>query len=117
MLNKFNTLARLIIVILLAVPIYPIAPALAVEVTETETFDGSNGSQVTDLGIPTNTGTIAIRNDQNCCGVGGQYFLSLKDNYVGNAQATSYTIKIPSENDVIEIGYRMTGVHESYSMK
>ena len=50
----------------LMVPIYPIEPAYASEVTETETFDGNSGSQVTDLGIPTNSGTIAIRNDQNC---------------------------------------------------
>lgn len=118
MLNKFNTLARLIIVILLAVPIYPIAPALAVEVTETETFDGSNGSQVTDLGIPTNTGTIAIRNDQNCCGVGGQYFLSLKDNYSGSAQATSYTFTLPyADHNITELGFRMSGVNHNYTIQ
>ena len=79
MLNKLNTLLRLVVVGILIYP-FPIQPALAVEVTETETFDGNGGAQVTDLGIPTNTGTIAIRNDQNCCGVGGQYFLSLKNN-------------------------------------
>ena len=36
MLHKFNTFARILIVILLVVPVYPIEPALAVEVTETE---------------------------------------------------------------------------------
>ena len=55
---------------------------MAVEVTETETFDGEDGTQVTDLGVPSGTTAIdsdnvAIRNDQNCCGVGGQYFFSL----------------------------------------
>ena len=40
MLNKFNTLCRIIIVILLAVPIYSVPPAYATEITETETFDG-----------------------------------------------------------------------------
>ncbi len=80
LLNYFNTAARIVIVLLLIVPVWPVNTAYAVEVTDTETFDGSNGSQVTDLGIPTNTGTIAIRNDQNCVGVGGQYLLSLNDN-------------------------------------
>ena len=118
MLHKFNTFARLLIVILLVVPIYPIESALAVEVTETETFDGSNGSQVTDLEIPTNTGTIAIRNDQNCCGVGGQYFLSLKDNYSGGAQATSYTFTLPhSDHNITELGFRMAGVNENYTIQ
>ena len=118
MLHKFNTFARILIVILLVVPIYPIETALAVEITETETFDGSNGSQVTDLGIPTNTGTIAIRNDQNCCGVGGQYFLSLKDNYSGGAQATSYTFTLPhSDHNITELGFRMSGVNENYTIQ
>ena len=118
MLHKFNTFARILIVILLVVPIYPIETALAVEITETETFDGSNGSQVTDLGIPTNTGTIAIRNDQNCCGVGGQYFLSLKDNYSGSAQATSYTFTLPhSDHNITELGFRMSGVNHNYTIQ
>ena len=118
MLHKFNTFARILIVILLVVPVYPIEPALAVEVTETETFDGSGGAQVTDLGIPTNTGTIAIRNDQNCCGVGGQYFLSLKDNYSGSAQATSYTFTLPhSDHNITELGFRMAGVNENYTIQ
>ena len=42
MLSKFNTIARLIIVLLLVVPIYPMPPAFASEITETETFDGMN---------------------------------------------------------------------------
>ena len=118
LLNYFNTAARLIIVLLLIVPVWPVSSAYAVEVTETETFDGSNGTQVTDLGIPTNTGTIAIRNDQNCCGVGGQYFLSLKDNYSGAAQATSYTFTLPhTDHNITEIGFRMAGVNENYTIQ
>ena len=72
MLSKFNTIARLIIVLLLVVPIYPMPPAFASEITETETFDGTNGAQVTDLGIPSGNyaiddgDNVAIRNDQNC---------------------------------------------------
>ena len=117
LLNYFNTAARIVIVLLLIVPVWPVNTAYAVEVTETETFDGSNGSQVTDLGIPTNTGTIAIRNDQNCCGVGGQYFLSLKDNYSGGAQATSYTFTLPhSDHNITELGFRMAGVNENYTI-
>ncbi len=77
MLNKFNTLARLVIVLLLSVPIHPIQPAYASEVTETETFDGTGGALVTDLSVPSGTLTVdgddvSSRNDQNCCGVGGQ---------------------------------------------
>jgi hypothetical protein len=118
LLNYFNTAARIVIVLLLIVPVWPVNTAYAVEVTETETFDGSNGSQVTDLGIPTNTGTIAIRNDQNCCGVGGQYFLSLKDNYSGGAQATSYTFTLPhSDHNITELGFRMAGVNENYTIQ
>ena len=77
-LSKFNTIARLIIVLLLVVPIYPMPPAFASEITETETFDGTNGAQVTDLGIPSGNyaiddgDNVAIRNDQKCCGVSGQ---------------------------------------------
>ena len=41
--------------------IYPMPIALASEVTETETFDGTNGTQVTDLGI--RTGNYAIDSD------------------------------------------------------
>ena len=51
MLHKFNTFARILIVVLLAVPIYPISPAYASEVTETETFDGTDGALVTDLAL------------------------------------------------------------------
>ena len=117
-LTKLQTLLRLLVVGLLIYPLPIIQPAYAVEVTETETFDGSNGSQVTDLGIPTNTGTIAIRNDQNCCGVGGQYFLSLKDNYSGGAQATSYTFTLPhTDHNIKELGFRMAGVNENYTIQ
>jgi len=116
-ISRIQTFLRLLVVGLLIYP-FPIQPALAVEVTETETFDGSNGSQVTDLGIPTNTGTIAIRNDQNCCGVGGQYFLSLKDNYSGSAQATSYTFTLPhSDHNITELGFRMSGVNHNYTIQ
>ena len=117
-LKHFNTATRILLVLFLITPIWPVNPAYAVEVTETETFDGSNGSQVTDLGIPTNTGTIAIRNDQNCCGVGGQYFLSLKDNYSGSAQATSYTFTLPhTDHNITELGFRMAGVNENYTVQ
>ena len=68
LLKKLNTILRLIVVSLLIWP-FPIAYANT-EVTETETFDGTNGTQVTDLGIPSGTAAIdsdnvAIRNDQN----------------------------------------------------
>ena len=73
MLHKFNTLARLLIVGLLIFP----TPVYADTTTETETFDGENGALVTDLTVP--SGSLAVdsddvstRNDQNCCGVGGQ---------------------------------------------
>jgi len=118
MLHRFNSLLRIMIVIFLAVPIYPISPAYATEVTETETFDGTNGAQVTDLVAPFNSGTIATRNDQNCCGVGGQYFLSLKDNYSGGPQATSYTFTLPhTDHDIKELGFRMAGVNENYTIQ
>ena len=117
-LTKLQTLLRLLVVGLLIYPLPIIQPAYAVEVTETETFDGNGGSQVTDLGIPTNTGTIAIRNDQNCCGVGGQYFLSLKDNYSGGPQATSYTFTLPhSDHNITELGFRMAGVNNAYTIQ
>ena len=58
LLNYFNTAARIIIVLLLIVPVWPVNTAYAVEVTETETFDGTNGAQVTDLGIP--SGNYAV---------------------------------------------------------
>ena len=118
MLHKFNTFARILVVLLLVVPIYPIETAYASEVTETETFDGTDGAQVTDLVAPFNSGTIAIRNDQNCCGVGGQYFLSLKNNYSGSAQATSYTFTLPhTDHDIKELGFRMAGVNENYTIQ
>ena len=47
LLKKLNTILRLIVVSLLIWP-FPIAYANT-EVTETETFDGTNGTQVTDL--------------------------------------------------------------------
>ena len=109
---------------MLAIPIYPISPAYASEVTETETFDGTNGAQVTDLGIPSGNYAIddgddlAIRNDQNCCGVGGQYFFSLKDNYAGGASPTSYTFTLPhTDHDIKEIGFRMAGVNNAYTVQ
>ena len=117
-LKHFNTATRILLVLFLITPIWPVSSAYAVEVTETETFDGNGGAQVTDLGIPTNTGTIAIRNDQNCCGVGGQYFLSLKDNYNGGAQATSYTFTLPhSDHNITELGFRMAGVNNAYTIQ
>ena len=98
--------------------IWPMPIVLASEVTETETFDGTNGAQVTDLVAPFNSGTIAIRNDQNCCGVGGQYFLSLKNNYSGSAQATSYTFTLPhTDHDIKELAFRMAGVNENYTIQ
>ena len=123
MLHKFNTFARILIVVLLAVPIYPISPAYASEVTETETFDGTDGALVTDLAIP--SGTLAVdgddvstRNDQNCCGVGGQYFFSLKDNYAGGQQATSYTFTLPhTDHNIKEVGFRMAGVNYAYTVQ
>jgi len=123
MLSKFNTLARLIIVLLLVVPIYPIAPAFANEVTETETFDGANGTQVTDLGIPSGTAAIdsdnvAIRNDQNCCGVGGQYFFSMLDNQTSqNANTTGFTFTLPTDHDIKEVGFRTAGVNSNYTIQ
>ena len=120
MLHKFNTLARLVIVGLLIFPVPVYADSHIT--TETETFDGTNGALVTDLTVP--SGTLAIdaddvssRNDQNCCGVGGQYFFSLKDNYVGGQQATSYTFTLPDDHDITEIGFRMAGVNYAYTIK
>ena len=84
--------------------------------TETETFDGTDGAQVTDLTVPTGS-DVTTRNDQNCCGVGGQYFFSLKDNYAGGQQATSYTFTLPDDHDIIEIGFRMAGVNYAYTVK
>jgi len=102
----------------LITPVWPVDTAYASEVTETETFDGTDGAQVTDLVAPFNSGTIAIRNDQNCCGVDGQYFLSLKDNYSGDAQATSYTFTLPhTDHDIKELGFRMAGVNENYTIQ
>ena len=124
MLSKFNTIARLIIVLLLVVPIYPMPPAFASEITETETFDGTNGAQVTDLGIPSGNyaiddgDNVAIRNDQNCCGVSGQYFFSLLDNQTAqNANTTSFTFTLPTDHDVKEVGFRMAGVNSDWSIQ
>ena len=118
MLHKFNTLVRILIVALLIFP----TPVYAETTTETETFDGENGALVTDLGVP--NGTLAIdnddvstRNDQNCCGVGGQYFFSLKDSSQGGNAAVSYTFTLPSDHDIIEIGFRMAGVNSNYSIQ
>jgi len=117
-LHKFNTLVRILIVALLIFP----TPVYAETTTETETFDGENGALVTDLGVP--NGTLAIdnddvstRNDQNCCGVGGQYFFSLKDSSQGGNAAVSYTFTLPSDHDIIEIGFRMAGVNSNYSIQ
>jgi len=119
-LHKFNTLARLVIVGLLIFPVPVYADSHIT--TETETFDGENGALVTDLTVP--SGSLAVdsddvstRNDQNCCGVSGQYFFSLKDNYVGNSQATSYTFTLPDDHDITEIGFRMAGVNYAYTIK
>ena len=114
MLSKFNTVARLLIVGLLIFPIPVYADSNIT--TETETFYGENCALVTDLTVPTSS-DVATRNDQNCCGVGGQYFLSLKDNYAGGAQATSYTFTLPDDHDIIEIGFRMAGVNENYTVQ
>ena len=117
-LKHFNTAIRILLILFLITPVWPVSPALAAEVTETETFDGTDGAQVTDLVAPFNSGTIATRNDQNCCGVGGQYFLSLKDNYSGGAQATSYTFTLPhTDHDIKELGFRMAGVNENYTIQ
>ena len=93
LIKKLNTFLRLIVVGLLVWP-FPIAFA-STEVTETETFDGTNGAQVTDLGVPSGTAAIdsdniAIRNDQNCCGVGGQYFFSLLDGQTTHGLLSQY---------------------------
>ena len=123
MLHKFNTLARLIIVVLLAVPIYPISPASAAEVTVTETFDGTDGAQVTNLTVD-NTGTVAtnddhmaIRNDQNCCGVAGTYFFSMKDNNHNEPNQRSYTFTFPTGINITEIGFRTAGVNSNYPVQ
>mgnify|MGYP003315591786 CR=1 FL=1 len=114
MLYKFNTLVRILIVGFLIFP----TPVYADNhiTTETETFDGENGALVTDLTVPTGS-DVTTRNDQNCCGVGGQYFFSLKDNYAGGQQATSYTFTLPDDHDIIEIGFRMAGVNYAYSIQ
>jgi len=115
---KFNTFARLFIIGLLIFP----SPVYASVTTETETFDGTNGALVTDLTVP--SGSLAVdsddvstRNDQNCCGIGGQYFFSLKDNYIGDEQATSYTFTLPDDHDITEIGFRMSGVNYAYTIQ
>ena len=121
MLNKLNTFFRLLVVGLLIWP-FPVVYA-STEVTETETFDGTDGAQVTDLGIPSGTLTkddgddISTRNDQNCCGVGGQYFFSLKDNNHTANTAVAYTFTLPSDHNIKEIGFRMAGVNQSWSIK
>ena len=103
--------------------IYPMPIALASEVTETETFDGTNGTQVTDLGIPSGTAAIdsdnvAIRNDQNCCGVGGQYFFSMLDNQTSqNANTTGFTFTLPSDHNIKEVGFRTAGVNSNYTIQ
>ena len=124
MLHKFNTFARILVVLLLVVPIYPIETAYASEVTETETFDGTNGAQVTDLGIPSGNyavddgDNVAIRNDQNCCGVGGQYFFSLLDNQTQqNANTTGFTFTLPTDHDIKEVGFRTAGVNTAYTIQ
>ena len=123
MLHKFNTFARILVVLLLVVPIYPIETAYASEVTETETFDGTNGAQVTDLGLPSGNyaidgDNVAIRNDQNCCGVGGQYFFSLLDNQTEqNANTTGFTFTLPSDHNIKEVGFRTAGVNSAYTIQ
>ena len=120
MLSKFNTFARILTCILLITPAYPVQ---ASEITETETFDGTNGAQVTDLGIPSGTAAIdsdnvAIRNDQNCCGVGGQYFFSMLDNQTQqNANTTVFTFTLPSDHNIKEVGFRTAGVNSNYSIQ
>ena len=122
MLKKLNTLLRLLVVGLLIYP-FPIPSAMAVEVTETETFDGEGGTQVTDLGVPSGTTAIdsdnvAIRNDQNCCGVSGQYFFSLLDNQTQqNANTTGFTFTLPTDHDITEVGFRMAGVNSNYTIQ
>ena len=115
MLSKFNTFARILTCILLITPAYPVQ---ASEITETETFDGTNGAQVTDLGIPSGNyaiddgDNVAIRNDQNCCGVGGQYFFSMLDNQTQqNANTTGFTFTLPSDHNIKEVGFRTAGVN------
>jgi hypothetical protein len=109
---------------LLIYPLPIIQPAYAVEVTETETFDGTNGAQVTDLGIPSGNyavddgDNVAIRNDQNCCGVGGQYFFSMLDNQTSqNANTTGFTFTLPSDHDITEVGFRTAGVNTAYTIQ
>ena len=124
LLNYFNTAARIIIVLLLIVPVWPAGIANASEVTETETFDGTDGAQVTDLGIPSGNyavddgDNVAIRNDQNCCGVGGQYFFSLLDNQTQqNANTTGFTFTLPTDHDIKEVGFRTAGVNTAYTIQ
>ena len=118
MLHKFNTFTRLLIVLFLIFP----SPVYADVTTETETFDGTDGALVTDLTVPSgslavDSDDVASRNDQNCCGIGGQYFFSLKDNYAGGQQATSYTFTLPNDHDITEIGFRMSGVNFAYTIQ
>ena len=94
------------------------------EITETETFDGTNGAQVTDLGIPSGNyaiddgDNVAIRNDQNCCGVGGQYFFSMLDNQTQqNANTTGFTFTLPSDHNIKEVGFRTAGVNSNYTIQ
>ena len=124
LLNYFNTAARIIIVLFLIVPVWPAGIANASEVTETETFDGTDGAQVTDLGIPSGNyavddgDNVAIRNDQNCCGVGGQYFFSLLDNQTQqNANTTGFTFTLPTDHDIKEVGFRTAGVNTAYTIQ
>ena len=123
-LTKLQTVLRLLVVGLLIYPLPIIQPAYAVEVTETETFDGTNGAQVTDLGIPSGNyavddgDNVAIRNDQNCCGVGGQYFFSMLDNQTSqNANTTGFTFTLPSDHDITEVGFRTAGVNTAYTIQ
>ena len=108
----------------LIVPVWPAGIANASEVTETETFDGTDGAQVTDLGIPSGNyavddgDNVAIRNDQNCCGVGGQYFFSLLDNQTQqNANTTGFTFTLPTDHDIKEVGFRTAGVNTAYTIQ
>ncbi len=120
-IRKIQTFLRLLVVGLL---IWPFPLAYASEVTETETFDGTNGAQVTDLGIPSGNyavddgDNVSIRNDQNCCGVGGQYFFSLLDNQTEqNANTTGFTFTLPSDHDIKEVGFRTAGVNTAYTIQ
>ena len=120
-LHYINTLTRIFIVLLLIVPV---VPAYATEITETETFDGTNGAQVTDLGIPSGNyavddgDNVAIRNDQNCCGVSGQYFFSMLDNQTQqNANTTGFTFTLPSDHNIKEVGFRTAGVNTAYTIQ